>query len=171
MKLRLLPLPKVWSIAFTARNDGADSGTNGVLSRATIDSICGTKTLTAITNSSQPAIIQGARRTTNPDRRARVEDSGPSGLMGTIVTAPRDRPRPTGVRNQRWRARSASHRPASAQSFVGFSVTQSLITPSITTVPSVRTPRTRTGRSGSSPVHCSGSVSAMQVMSVVALAV
>ena len=56
-----------------------------------------------------------------------------------------------------------------AQPFLG--VTQSLIVPSMTTVPSLRTPRTRTGTSGSSPVHCSGSVSAMQVMSVVALAV
>ena len=56
-----------------------------------------------------------------------------------------------------------------AQLFLG--VTQSLIVPSMTTVPSLRTPRTRTGTSGSSPVHCSGSVSAMQVMSVVALAV
>ena len=55
-----------------------------------------------------------------------------------------------------------------------FSVTQSRISPSTTTVPSVRTPRTRTGRSYPSPtsaVHCPGSVSAMHVMSVVALAV
>ena len=53
----------------------------------------------------------------------------------------------------------------------GLGVTQSRITPSTTTVPSSRTPRTRTGTSGSSPVHCAGSVSAMQVMSLVALAV
>ena len=46
-----------------------------------------------------------------------------------------------------------------------FGVTQSLMTPSITTTPSSRSPRTRTWRSGSSLVHCSGSVSAMQVMS------
>ena len=59
--------------------------------------------------------------------------------------------------------------PDPAQPFLG--VTQSLIVPSMTTVPSLRTPRTRTGTLGSSPVHCSGSVSAMQVMSVVALAV
>ena len=41
-----------------------------------------------------------------------------------------------------------------------FGVTQSLMTPSMTTVPSSRTPLTRTPTSGSSPVHCSGSVSA-----------
>ncbi len=52
-----------------------------------------------------------------------------------------------------------------------FGVTQSRITPSITTVPSSRTPLTRTGRSGSSEVHCSASVSAVQVMLLVALAV
>ena len=55
-------------------------------------------------------------------------------------------------------------------------VTQSRISPSITTSPSSRTPRTRTGRSPpssdrASDVHCPGSVSAMQVMSEVALAV
>ena len=50
-------------------------------------------------------------------------------------------------------------------------VTQSRMTPSITTVPSSRTPLTRTGRSGSSEVHCSASVSAVQVMLLVALAV
>ena len=53
----------------------------------------------------------------------------------------------------------------------GRSVTQREITPSMTTVPSSRTPRTRTGTSGSSPVQAAASVSAMQVMSEVAFAV
>ena len=61
--------------------------------------------------------------------------------------------------------------PRAQDVFFDFSVTHSLMTPSITTVPSLRTPLTRTGRSGLPEVHCSGSVSAMQVMSVVAFAV
>ena len=43
------------------------------------------------------------------------------------------------------------------------------MTPSITTVPSSRTPLTRTGTSGSSEAHCAASVSATQVMNIVLL--
>jgi hypothetical protein len=50
-------------------------------------------------------------------------------------------------------------------------VTHNRITASTTTVPSSRTPRTRTGTSGSSPAHRAASVSATQVMSLVAFAV
>src|SRR5690606_37388894 len=59
---------------------------------------------------------------------------------------------------------------AAVASGPGRGVPHGKMTPSTTTVPSARSARTRTGTSGSVPVHRSGSVSAMQVTSVSALA-
>ena len=61
--------------------------------------------------------------------------------------------REEGARRRRWWAPRQGEPGGSRSSSagVGFSVTQSRISPSTTTVPSVRTPRTRTGRSYPSP--------------------
>jgi len=58
---------------------------------------------------------------------------------------------------------------AGAHAFGGFGVTQSVIVPSTTTVPSLRCARTATSTSGPR-VHASGSTVAMATMSSVALA-
>lgn len=88
MKLRLRPLPNVSSIVLTARSEGADSGTNGVLSLATIVSICGTSTLTATTSSSHPPMTNGARRMVKAARRASREGPGGAAVMGRFSRFP-----------------------------------------------------------------------------------
>jgi hypothetical protein len=115
-------------------------------------------------------LVRARRRRSSAPRRSRssrserLETSGVGGRGSHDRTRVRRHRRPSAI------CRDATSCGISAGQRVR-SVTQSRMTPSMTTVPSSRTPRTRTDRSGSSEVHWSGSVSAVQVMSEVALAV